>query len=215
MKRNAVFLIAVLTIVLILVGCGTSSKNPGADFDGMISNAESLLSEGDAKGAVDAYAEIIGMFPDSAEAFLGRARALIVNEDDLQLALQDYLSALDIDENSVQAALGVTDVYIRTGEFGQAEKFLREFSESIENNEEINVKLQELESDQVFDSDGRLCRLEFYVDGVFTGYHYYEYKGNEKCRVSQYSPDDELINQVDIGRDEMFSIPTSTGVMVL
>ena len=98
-------------------------------------------------------------------------------EENLAAALADYEKAIELDETSTEAYLGLADVYIRQGDAEAALTILQEGSEKIRDNQALADKIAEIDKEleikpgvampfSQFDVDNLVSEEEFTIGGI-------------------------------------------------
>lgn len=108
-----------LVALALLVG-PLAAAFPGAALaqnraEDVYNSARDMLQRSDYAGAVDAFSRAIGMDPNLAQAYVGRATAYVY-EGNLQAALQDYNQALQRDPNIAEALYNRGVLLAQTGD---------------------------------------------------------------------------------------------------
>lgn len=212
-KRIAIILVA----LLLLGGCANRSNTPdgysvspnvGIDegtFEHHYDLGLHYLSEGNYQEAILAFTAAIEIDPKRVEAYVGRGNACIFSgetEENLTLAQADYETALELDDLLAEAWLGLIDVYIRRGEVEAALELAREGYASTEN-EDIFLKLKELEEGYAIDSGGRERRMSYYESGTLSWYHEYTYdEKGLKRNVASFDSSGNQTGSIELQYDD-------------
>ncbi len=98
----------------------SSGKNESASND-FIKAGEIYRIGNKPSKSIKAFSSALDLFPENTTALIGRAGARLDNSD-YGLALQDYESILNIDENSYQALYGSGVCHFRLSDYKKAEK---------------------------------------------------------------------------------------------
>lgn len=96
-------------------------------------------------------------------------------EENVELARADYEKALELDEKACDAYLGLADLKIRQGEYGDAMEILADGLQKAEDKVEIKKKIAEIESGEIMDFQGRMRKYIAYEDGHLAWYYDYFY----------------------------------------
>ena len=175
MKMGKRICSVLLLLMLLLTGCGKSTEEKWQEqYDlGMRYLLEENYGE-----AIVAFTAAIEIEPNQALAYVGRGGAYIGSgetEDNLNAALADYQSAIRLDSMNAEAYVGAADSYIRQGIYELASEILQTGFDQTKD-EQIQSRIDEIESGYVFDSSGGL-RMEtiFGEDGQRLGYYVYSY----------------------------------------
>lgn len=121
-----------------------------------------------------------------------------LEELDYEQAIVSFNIALEIDPMSVEAYLGIIEVYLRMGNFDKAMEYAKKGYE-ITGEECLKEKIDMLESDRIVDSRGKVLKIEFYDgEGGLLAWHWYTYdKEGNVLKVVAYDADDREVNYVD------------------
>ncbi len=128
--------------------------------------------------------------PECARAYPLRGGSILFSgetEENMELAQADYEKALELDEAVPEAWLGLADLCIRQNDLEGALGFLETGLARTGNNDELQAKIQEIESGTVADSQGRQRRYSaFDESGSLMWYHeyYYDTQGKRIKAVS-------------------------------
>ena len=137
------YLSAILTIGL--CACGGNTPTWQEQYDLGIR----YLSDGNYQEAIIAFTAAIEIDPKQAPAFVGRGDAYVglgETEDNLTAAQADYEKAIELNVVSVEAYLGLADIYTRRGDYDRAVEILRDGIEKTGDNQAITDKLAEMEN---------------------------------------------------------------------
>lgn len=215
MKNYKKILLWVLSVnvMILMVGC---KKNTSQDAENVIME-ETLswqeqydlgiryLEEGDYEAAVLAFTKAIEIDAKQAVIYVGRGDAYVLSgetEENLSLALADYEMAVSLDELCAEAYLGLADVQIRQGDYEKALELLKTGLEKT-GNEEIENKIEEMESGNIADSQNRdrQC-LRYDESGALVCREEYTYDEKGLTSVASYNGAEEQLSYVDILYDE-------------
>jgi len=165
MRKRAVALFAIWTLVLGLCSCGTSgtaegngSDVPELTYQGYYDLGVRYLSEGNYEEAILAFTAAIEIDPKRAPAYVGRGDIYVLSgetEENLAAAKADYETAIEMDEMLPEAYLGLADVYVRQGSFKNALEILQRGYEKTED-AELSNRIREIEvsQDAFYSSEG-------------------------------------------------------------
>lgn len=108
--KKCIRVICLCLVCLLLAGCGS-----GSQWQKQYDLGQECLLEGAYEEAITAFTAAIGIDPEAADAYIGRAEAYLegnaaqVSTANLQMALADYTAALELDDT-------LTDVYVSRGD---------------------------------------------------------------------------------------------------
>lgn len=116
---------------------------------------------------------------------------------DYEQAVIQFKKAIEINPMSVEAYLGMVEVYIRTGDFDMALEYAKKGYE-LTGDERLREKAEMIESGNVMASNGNLMRVSYYDgDDNLIGYEIFTYNLlGQKETTSVY---DENGMEVDVG----------------
>ncbi len=126
-----------------------------------------------------------------------------LEEMNYEEAVVAFETAIEIDPMSVDAYLGLVEVYIRTGDFDTALEYAKKGYE-MTGDERLKEKIDMIESGNITASNGWIMQMSYYdADGALFSYlvHQRGEQGREE-RVSLYNADGSLINEIDIQYNE-------------
>lgn len=178
MKRTGRLVLLLLTF-LVLTGCGQKAKETKEakeaeeTWQDQYDLGMKYLEEEKYEEAIAAFTASIEKEAKQPDSYLARGGAYILsgeNPENLSAALADYEQAVELDEACVQAYLGLADVYIRQREYEKALEILREGFGKTGEEKGIKDKIEEMESGNILDSEGKNRRIAYYVDGNLFGY---------------------------------------------
>lgn len=164
MKRGKGIIFSLL-IMFILAACGGVAKEYMEKYDlGM-----RYLTEGNYEEAVVAFTAAIEIDDKLPDAFVGRGDAYIlwadsviaVMEEKTELALADFLKAIDLDKKNADTYVKAADIYIKTGDL-EAAKELLEKGVQRTGNDRLKELLKSVEEkmEDGFTSRGTFVRFE-------------------------------------------------------
>lgn len=183
----------VMVLMLSLIGCGQLNLDT---WQGQFDLGIKLLNEGNYKEAIFAFTKSIQIDPNHSEVYVYRGQAYISldeTDENLTLAHDDYTKAIMLDNNCVNAYLGLADVYIRRGEFEKAIEILKEGFSNIGKSKEIEEKIKEFESNEIKDTDGNVRKeINYNPDGTVASYEIYTYKNGKISEMRLFNADDTL-----------------------
>lgn len=173
------------------------------------------LSEGNYEEAIIAFTAAIEIDPKKPNAFIRRAESYIYageTDESLGAALKDYEAAIELNEVSVDAWLGLVDVYVRLGDFDQAIEILSRAITVIGNDEKLAAKMDELTSGTISDAEGKLrLRSGFDADGNLSWYHTFEYNvDGATSMVSHFDAQGAFLYAIDYAYDEQGQVLRGT-----
>ena len=137
----------------------------------------------------------------SSEAYVLRGNARVCDgetEENMELARLDYEKALELDKKNPQGYLGLADLKIRQGEYGEAVEILEDGLEKVKDGEKIKKKIEEMEGGEFTDSQHRMRRRDFYRDGDLAWRHdyYYDEQGR-RTQIIAYDASGKRIGKGD------------------
>ena len=143
---------------------------------------------------------------EAHSAYLCRGRAYVASgetAENLAAAKADFEAALTLDETFSETYLDLADVYIRQADYEQAQSVLQDGLSKASDKTAIEAKIQEIESGNIQDSDGKTRRMSTYdADGVLMWRHDYEYdKQGRESSVTAYDGDGNQTGRVDLEYD--------------
>lgn len=196
-----------MIIVVVLISLSACGKSTQTTWQEQYDLGVRYLSEGTYEEAIIAFTAAIEIDPKRPEAYVSRGDAYIGSGEtgeNLACAMTDYEEALAIDESLVDAWLGLTDVYIRQGDYDKALEILREALEKTGENPRIADKLEEMESGSFLDSAGNIRRMNAYdSDGNLKWYHEFIYNNmGRKIAVRSYFSTGTQSNEVILEYDQ-------------
>jgi len=126
-----------------------------------------------------------------------------MDEPDYEKAIEFYNKVLGIDEKNAEAYIGLTETYIRMGEYDKA---LETASKGYEltKDERLLEYINMLESGNVVRSDGKLMKRTAY-DGEGTVLYYHEFTYDMQGlqdSITHYNEDHVFVSKIDFLRDE-------------
>ena len=124
-RRNGSFMTALVSIIAILLICGTAFLYVATMRDRNIVKGESLLSAGDYAAALEVFkkADKYSLRPD-IRVVKGLA-ACSLGLEDYEAAAHHYATLIGLEPNNVEAHFTLGQLYIRTKNYGAAEKQIR------------------------------------------------------------------------------------------
>lgn len=192
--------------LLLLVNLGACGQN-ALTWEEQYDLGVRYLSEGNYEEAIIAFTAAIEIDAKRPDAYIGRGGAYIgagETEENLTTALADYKAVLDMDDSFAAAWLGLTDVYIRMGDYDTALKIIREAAEKTNGDSDVLSKLNDMENGIFGDSSGRL-RQEITYDEtgsvLWRFVHSYDPMGREAA-VTSYDGQGICTGHVDLAYDE-------------
>lgn len=165
MNKKKRFWFLTLLLTLILAACGGVAKEYIEKYDlGM-----RYLNEGNYEEAVLAFTAAIEIDDKLPDAYIGRGDAFImwaeaisdVAEEKTELALADFLKAIDLDKKNADIYVKAADIYIRNGDLDAAKELLEKGVKAT-GDEKLKEMLQDIEK-----------KLE---DSFLTRHDYVEFK---------------------------------------
>ena len=139
---------AVCTLLLALLFAAACGKGRLEEWQEQYDLGQKYLLEENYEEAIVAFTEAIKIEPSKAGAYIGRGNAYVLSgetQENLERALADYQFVRELDSGNAEAYLGIADVYIRQGDYEAALEILQEGLAQTEGNEEIAVKIEEVE----------------------------------------------------------------------
>lgn len=220
MKYMPYRILALVLCLAMLVGCSTAG-NWQEQYD----LGRRYLNEQNYEQAVLAFTEAIQIDPNRSKSYVGRGEAYLAageTAENLAAALADYEKAGELGYQEADLWLRLADVYIRQGDFDAALETLRQGLELTGGNSEIQAKMDELESGNVADGDGRLRKRSGFDDtGALSWYHILTYdEQGRSSGVTHYDGAGTELGHVDILYDEQgretqqYSFVGSTGSLI-
>lgn len=143
---------SIICLMLLLLACTTgqpdSMQKPiqGPTWQELYDLGVRYLSEGNYQGDILALTAAIKIDPKQAPAYVDRGGAYVKSgetESNLAAALVDYEKAVELDEASVEAYLGLANVFLLNNEKSSAFAIL-ERSYEISNNKIILSRLEQI-----------------------------------------------------------------------
>ena len=181
MKNKWKFLICVI-LILLLVGC---EKNAQPTWQKQYDLGMKYLEEGDYEQAIVAFTAAIEIDSKQAAVYAARAdsyMALENQENNLQLAQNDYETAIELDGTDIAVYTKLADIYLQTGNYEQAETIINSGQEKIGKQEEFSKYEQKIQEAQSFElSDITILKLE----RLFRGLYYYKIGNGFRQLLSQ------------------------------
>jgi tetratricopeptide (TPR) repeat protein len=112
--------LAVVVLALALLVGPVAAALPGTALaqnsaEDIYNSARDMLQQNNYAGAVDAFSRALGIDPNLAQAYVGRATAYVY-EGNMQAALQDYNQALQLDPNLAEALYNRGVLLAQTGD---------------------------------------------------------------------------------------------------
>lgn len=143
---NTLFLLIIL--MFSMIGCG---KNIQATWQEQYDLGMRYLTEGNYEEAILSFTAAIEIDPKRVEAYIGRGDAYIIwskaDENVLleksELALVDYLTAIELNDQNAEIYLKVAEIYIALDDM-EAAKALLENGYAATNDTRLQVKLEEI-----------------------------------------------------------------------
>ncbi len=126
-----------------------------------------------------------------------------LEEMNYEEAVVAFEAAIEIDPMSVDAYLGLVEVYIRTGDFDTALEYAKKGYE-MTGDERLKEKIAMIVSGNITASNGWRMRVSYYdANGTLCSYLVYQRgeHGREE-RVSLYYADGSLVDEVDVQYNE-------------
>ncbi len=126
-----------------------------------------------------------------------------LEEINYEEAVVAFKAAIEIDPMSVDAYLGLVEVYIRTGDFDTALEYAKKGYE-MTGDERLKEKIDIIESGNITASNGWTMRESYYdADGALLGYLVYQHGEQGRIEwVSSYNADGSLINEINVQYNE-------------
>lgn len=117
-------------------------------------------------------------------------------------AVVAFNNAIAIDPMSVEAYLGLAEVYIRTGDFDTAYEYAKK-GYDLTGDERLKEKMEMIESGNITASNGQFMKESYYQEGELVEYLTYTYDllGRRKT-VSHYNAPDQLVSEGECQYDE-------------
>ncbi len=143
MKRNKLLVILSLCFCM-LFACSESVEEQWQEqYDLGIR----YLSEGNYEEAIIAFTAAIEIDPIRPEAYIGRGDAHLAagaSNENLDAALEDYQTALSLDDNNEEVYIKIADVYITQEQYELALDILQQAIDKIGESENIQSKIEEI-----------------------------------------------------------------------
>lgn len=126
-----------------------------------------------------------------------------LKEENLDEALILFQEELQNDSDSVDAYMGIIEVYIRQEKFEDALKYAEQADEIIKD-ADIHKKLEMLQSGNITASDGRIYRTSYYdSNNVLTNWTLNSYDKNKKViKRTWFNADGTILGSYDILYDD-------------
>ncbi len=151
MKKGISLFLALLTLLLCActhlsndgqnVQDGQDVQNAQDEQDGY-DIAQQYLLEGNCEEAIKAFSSEIEANPDKIEAYIGRGDAYVGlgnTENNLALALEDYRTALKLDDNDLSIYLKIADIHIANDDYEQFQDILGQARSKFGETDEIRA----------------------------------------------------------------------------
>lgn len=177
MKRLSHFLLALVLLVGVSA-CRTQSEPHASTWQEQYDLGIHYLSEGNYQEAIIAFTSAIEIAPNQAAAYIGRGDAYIDfggTEEKLSAAQADYEMAVELDDASAEAYLGLAEVHIRREKYDLAIDILKVALEKIQQDISILEKIAELEelmendaprTSDLINVENFLCPEEMTIKGI-------------------------------------------------
>jgi len=209
-KRIVIYIIVGLVAVLI-IGAMITMNSGGSEGSLLAATGESItellslgqryLLELNYEAAIVAFTRVIEIDPMNVDALVGRGQARVLWQEELDLARADFERALEIDERSVGAYLGLVDIYIRLGDFERALELAR-LGYEMTGDAALREMVEALEGGTVRDSEGRVRRERYYNEDGFTFSLVRSYTQGRLVSITTFNPAGDIISHGDINYDE-------------
>ncbi|MBR6095257.1 MAG: tetratricopeptide repeat protein [Lachnospiraceae bacterium] len=126
-----------------------------------------------------------------------------LNDGEYDKAIENYEKALEIDEMSVEAYLGLVEAYIRNGDFDKALEAAKRGYEKT-GDQRLKDQIDMIEGGNIHDSRGLYYKQTFYDgEGTITGWLEYTYdKTGNQTSVTGYGADGTQKGYVNLVSDE-------------
>ncbi len=125
-----------------------------------------------------------------------------LEEMNYEEAATAFKAAIEIDPMSVDAYLGLVEVYIRTGEFDAALEYAKKGYEAT-GDERLKEKIDMIESGDITASNGWEIKTSHYDgEGVLKWYEVHQYGEYGPANISVYSADGGLVDEGEYQYDE-------------
>lgn len=126
-----------------------------------------------------------------------------MEEMDYEQAVVTFSGIIEIDDKCVEAYLGLTETYIRMGEYDKALETAQKGYERT-GDERLAEYMDMLESGNVMRSDGKIMKRTGYdADGAVLYYHEFTYdKEGREASVAHYDCNHALVSALDLLYDE-------------
>ena len=224
MKKQALLVVALL-LVCLAAGCSVSSVGhrlatvgdgsgsgtlsgpsrglpQSAAPEELLAHARELLDDDEYEEAIKYFSLVLDANPASIPALIGRGDAYVRWEERLDLAQSDYEAALDLDSRSNEAFLGLIDVYIRRADYDRALDLATSAYRRTDY-ETLRRKIEELETGNITDSQGRSRRITGYdPDGSRIWHIDISFERNRESRATGYDGAGALVGHVDVLYDQ-------------
>lgn len=123
-------------------------------------------------------------------------------EEDYEQAAAEFKMAITIDPMEVEAYLGLSETYIRQGDYNSALEWLEKGYE-LTQNEDIQAKINMIESGQIYDSDGKLRkRTGFNANGERRYILEYNYTQGKEDTVTHYDGSGNYVESIKCEYDK-------------
>ena len=177
-------------------------------YEQLLNEGKTCIDNKDYTKAIDILSQAISMIPESGKAYVLRGNSYLLSGNAfLDQSLQDYRSALALDDSDAEAVLGISEVSIIQGEYEEAEAILRAFLEKYDNLS-IREKLENIENGYYYDYLGKIrCRNYYDSDDMINRnflwrYEYVRNEDGKAIKVLHYDENYQLKEYIDILYDE-------------
>ena len=207
MNRNLpLFSLLSLICVVLLTFCACSTSYV-TDWQEQYNLGIRYLNEGNYKEAIVYFTYAIEIDSNNSSAYIGRAQAAIFSgetPENFSNAQADYEQARALGDTSAEIWLGLADIYVRQGDYEQAQAILKEGLDVTSNKAAIEDKITEFESGTFKDSSGHVRRNSYY-DASGKLEYYFEFTYNTQGRRSNVTSYDA--NGTQVGSLELTYTP--------